>query len=51
MVGLHEAEDALNHRDLKMGWRLQGRGLAGQVMPDAEVFGALSDLLAETDEA
>lgn len=51
MIGLHGAEDALNHRDLKMGWRLQGRGLAGQVMPDAEVFGAPSDLLAQTDEA
>lgn len=51
MVGLHEAEDALNHCDLKMGWQLQGRGLAGQAMSDAEVFGAPSDLLAETDEA
>jgi len=51
VVGLHGAEDALRHGGLKVRGRPHGGVFAGEVLPDAEVFGAPGDLLGELNEA
>jgi hypothetical protein len=51
VVRLHRFEDALDHGDLKAGGSVEGGGFAGEVVPDAEVFGAPCDVLVETDKA
>jgi hypothetical protein len=47
VVGLHGAEDPLNHGGLKVcGWLHCGE-FAGEILPDAEVFRPPGDLLVE----
>ncbi len=41
----------LDHGGLEVGGWLHGGVSAGEVLPDAEVFGAPGDLLVEFDEA
>ena len=41
----HGAEDTFGHGGLKVCGRLHGGVFASKVLPDAEVFGAPSDLL------
>jgi hypothetical protein len=50
VVGLHGAEDALDHSGLKVGGGLHGGVFAGEILPDAEVFCAPGDLLGELRE-
>jgi quercetin dioxygenase-like cupin family protein len=50
VVGLHGAEDSLDHGGLEVGRWLHGRELAGEILPDTEVFCAPDDLLREFGE-
>jgi hypothetical protein len=51
VVGLHGAEDALDHRDMEVDGSVERGGFAGKVLPDAEVFGAPGNALVEANEA
>ena len=50
MVGLHGAEDSLDHGGLEVGRWLHDSELAGEILPDAEVFCAPGDPLREFGE-
>jgi hypothetical protein len=50
VVGLHGAEDAFDHGGLEVNGGLHGGELAGQVLPDAEVFCSPGDALGEFEE-
>src|SRR5271155_3433292 len=47
VVGLHGAEDALDHGGLEVGGWLHGGEFAGEVPPHSEVFRSPGDALGE----
>jgi hypothetical protein len=51
MVVTHLAEDSADLHVLEVGGASHLRDPAGELMPDSEVFGPPSDLLAEFDES
>jgi hypothetical protein len=51
MIGLHRAEDAPNHCDLKVGRSFKHGRLAGEVLPNMEMFSPPGHLLAEPHQA
>jgi hypothetical protein len=51
MIGLHGAKDAANHGDLKPYRCFECCRVAGQFVPEAKVFGAPGDPLAEANQS